>query len=81
MNSSPSEPGRTLGRPQRLEFKADRPRQIDRYIEYFGDGTASSAAASLEELRRRDLIPTPRFRLYVRRHVTLGPIAIRRTHA
>jgi len=70
MNSSPSEPGRTLGRPQRLEFKADRPRQIDRYIEYFGDGTASSAAASLEELRRRDLIPTPRFRLYVRRHVT-----------
>jgi hypothetical protein len=49
MNSSPSEPGRILGRPQRLEFKADRPRQIDRYIDYFGDGTASSAAASLED--------------------------------
>jgi len=49
MNSSPSEPGRTPGRPQRLEFKADRPRQIDRYIDYFGDGTASSAAASLDD--------------------------------
>jgi len=49
MNSSPSEPGRTLGRLQRLEFKANRPRQIDRHIDYFGDGTASSAAASLED--------------------------------
>src|SRR5438876_1146211 len=48
MNSSPSKPGRTLGRPRRLEFKADRPRQIDRYIDYFGNGTASSAATSLE---------------------------------
>jgi len=49
MNSSPSEPGRTLGRPRRPEFKADRPRQIDWYIDDFGDGTASSAAASLED--------------------------------
>jgi len=49
MDSSPSEPGRTLGRPQRLEFKADRPRQIDRYIDYFGDGTASSAGAPLDD--------------------------------
>ena len=45
MNTSPAEPGRTPGRPRRLELKADRPRQIDRYIDYFGDGAARGAAA------------------------------------
>jgi hypothetical protein len=57
MDSSPSEPGRIPGRPQRLEFKADRPRQIDRYIDYFGDGTARSAAASLEDYAAATSLP------------------------
>lgn len=37
MSVSPVEPGQTPGHPWRLELKEDRPRHIDRHIEYFGD--------------------------------------------
>jgi len=45
MKSSISEPGRSPGGPQRPEIKADRPRPIDRYIDYFGERLAPSTGS------------------------------------
>jgi hypothetical protein len=34
-------------KPERFQFKPDHPRGVDRYIDYFGDGTTIDAASSI----------------------------------
>lgn len=41
--------------PERFHFKLDHPRGVDRYIDYFGDGTTIDAAPSISADLSADL--------------------------
>jgi hypothetical protein len=42
-------------KPERFHFKPDHPRGVDRYIDYFGDGTIIDAAPSISADLTADL--------------------------